>query len=247
MKPVEIQPVLNEAALIVKEKRMLVIADLHIGIESELREKGLQAPSQTVMMTKRIQSLCIQQKSKDVIILGDIKHNIPSSSFEERKDVKRFLDEITSLGTIHIIPGNHDGNIRKLLPSDVKLHSSGGLMIDDIGFVHGHRLPHEEIMQCDHVIVAHTHPTIMLMDRLGYKTYESCWVRGKCKKNNLLKQYPAAKNPEIIIVPAFHPLCGGIAINHDPILGPFGKIVDVHQAMIYLLDGSFLGKVKDIK
>ena len=43
----ELQPIIDEPALLLKEKKLLVIADLHIGIETELRENGLQVPSQT--------------------------------------------------------------------------------------------------------------------------------------------------------------------------------------------------------
>ncbi len=42
MKPTDIQPIPNEPALFIKEKKILIVADLHIGIERELREKGLQ-------------------------------------------------------------------------------------------------------------------------------------------------------------------------------------------------------------
>jgi metallophosphoesterase superfamily enzyme len=48
-------------------------------------------------------------------------------------------------------------------------------------------------------------------------------------------------------MPAFNPLCGGIAVNKEPIIGPFEKILNVKNANVYLLDGSSLGKVKDIK
>ncbi len=34
-----LQPLIDEPALLLKEKKLLVIADLHIGIENELREK----------------------------------------------------------------------------------------------------------------------------------------------------------------------------------------------------------------
>ena len=47
MQLLEIQPIINEPALFIGDKKILVIADLHIGIESELMELGLHAPSQT--------------------------------------------------------------------------------------------------------------------------------------------------------------------------------------------------------
>jgi hypothetical protein len=247
MQSLDIQPILNESAIFIKDKKLLVIADLHIGIETELRELGLRAPSQTGSMTKRLISLFKKYNPNEIILLGDIKHNIPSSTIQERNDVKRFLEKIRSYGSIHILPGNHDGNINKLLTSDIILHPSRGFVNENIGFVHGHCWPSDEIMKCDHIVIGHTHPIIMLTDRLGYKTFEPCWLKGKFIKNNLKERYPSSGDPNIIVMPAFNPLCGGIAVNKEPFIGPFGKIVDIKNAEVYLLDGSSLGKVKDIK
>ncbi len=246
MQSSDLQPILNESALFIKDKKILVIVDLHIGIESELRERGLQAPSQTPAMTKRLISLFEKYTPNEIIMLGDIKHNIPSSTIQERADVKHFLENIQSYGTIHILPGNHDGNISKLLTSNIHLHPSSGFIFENIGFVHGHRWPDEEIMQCEQIIIGHTHPTIMLTDRLGYKTFEPCWLRGKFIDSKLKERYPNSSDPNIIVMPAFNLLCGGIAVNKEPIIGPFGKIIDIKNADVYLLDGSSLGKVKDI-
>ena len=245
MNHLDIQPIPNEPALFIKDKKIIVIADLHIGIERELREKGLQVPSQTKSMTKRLILLFKKYNPAEIVLLGDIKHNIPTSTIQERKDVKNFIEKIKEYGPIHILPGNHDGNIIKLLPSDILLHSSDGYVIENIGFIHGHRWPKEEIMQCEYIILAHTHPTIMLTDRLGYKTYESCWLRGSCKTSTEDK-YPKIEDPALFVLPAFNPLCGGIAVNKDKIIGPFSKILDVDNSNVYLIDGSSLGKVKDI-
>jgi len=177
MKFTDIQPIPNEPALFFKEKRILIVADLHIGIERELREKGLQVSSQTKSMTKRLVSLIKKYHPQKIILLGDIKHNIPTSTIQERTDVKRFIETIQSYGAIHILPGNHDGNIKRLLPSDIFLHPSDGFVFENIGFIHGHRWPKEEMMHCKYVILGHTHPTIMLTDRLGYKTTKKMMIQ----------------------------------------------------------------------
>jgi len=243
----EIQPIINEPALLINEKKILVIADLHIGIESELRAQGLNTESQTDAMGKHFVSLCKKYKPEEIVLLGDIKHNIPSSTIQERKDVRDLLYFIQSYGTIHIVPGNHDGNIQNISPKDAIIHSSDGFVLENIGFVHGHRWPSQEIMQCDQIITAHTHPTIMLTDRLGYKTFEPCWLKSKTIKEKLIEKYPDSKDPQILIIPAFNPICGGISANKEGIMGPLGKIMDVENAEVYLLDGSSLGRVKDIK
>ena len=63
----------------------------------------------------------------------------------------------------------------------------------------------------------------------------------------LLEKYPTSQTLQILVMPAFNPLCGGIAVNRDSLLGPFKSLIDVDGAEVYLLDGSSLGKVKDLK
>jgi len=241
-----IQPIPNEPALFIEGKKILVIADLHIGIESELKEKGVNAESQIRKMTEHLIRLCKKYKPNEIILLGDIKHNIPASTNLERRDVKIFLKEIQNLGVVHIIPGNHDGNIKWLSPDDTIIHRSDGFILDNVGFVHGHRWPNEEVMMCDQIIIGHTHPTIMLTDRLEYRAFEPCWLKGNFLKDKLFEKYPESKNPEILVEPAFNPLCGGIAANKDGINGPIGKIMDLENSQVYLLDGTSLGRIKDI-
>jgi hypothetical protein len=242
-----LQPLIDEPALLLKEKKLLIIADLHIGIESELRENGLQVPSQTKIMEQRLISIVTTHRIKDIILLGDIKHTIPSSTNQERTDVKNFLNTIQSYSLLHVLPGNHDGNINRLLNQDIQLYPSDGFVFEGIGFTHGHRRPSLEVMQCDQVIIGHTHPTVMLTDRLGYRTFEQCWLRGAPFSKILHEKYPTSPTSQILLLPAFNPLCGGIAVNRDPLLGPFGSLIDVDNADLYLLDGSLLGKVKDLR
>ena len=241
----DLQPITNQPALFIKKKQILVVADLHIGIERELRENGLNISSQTNLLLKKLIAIIKKYNPKKIILLGDVKHNIPTSTIQERKDVIFFIDNILSYAELHLFLGNHDGNIRKLLPSDVVLHPSDGDVIDDIGFIHGHRWPREEVMNCSHVIVAHTHPTVELTDRLGFKSYMSCWIRGDvfC---NLSDRYPNMVSPKIVVMPAFNPYCGGIAVNVEQVIGPFNKILNVVDSEVFLLDGSYLGKLKNV-
>ncbi|MFH1100868.1 MAG: metallophosphoesterase [Methanobacteriota archaeon] len=241
-----LQPIPNEPALFLNTQRILVVTDLHIGIEHELRIQGLHIPSQTQALTHYLVSLIEKIKPLEVILLGDIKHNIPTSTREERHDVYRFLETLISYSTVHIVPGNHDGNIHKWVPEPVQIHPSDGFICGGTGFVHGHRWPREELMTCTQLLIGHTHPTIQLTDRLGYKTYEPCWLRGEFQQKKLEKRYPRTPYPELIIMPAFHPLCGGVAANTEHLLGPLAGSLDIQKTHVYLIDGSHLGKVGDI-
>lgn len=247
MKKNNIQPIHNKKALFIKDKKILIITDLHIGIEEELKEHGIHSGSQTEKILSDITKICKKYKPKDIFLLGDIKHNIPTSTIQERKDVKRFLEKIIKFGQIHIVPGNHDGNIDKIVPKNINIHPSDGITLNDIGLIHGHRWPKKEVIESKIIIMGHTHPTIMLKDRMNYKNYETCWVKTKLLKSKIKERFSIENSPELLIIPAFNPLCGGIAINKDGIVGPFAKIIDIKNSQIYLLDGTLLGKVKNIK
>ena len=241
------QPIPNEPVLFIKKKKILVFADLHIGIEGQLREQGVLTKSLASQMINKIFSICEKYKPNDIILLGDIKHNIPMATIQERKDVRNFLRLIEEYGKIHIIPGNHDGNISRLSSEKILIHSSTGLVLDNIGFVHGHCWPKQDVLQCKLLIMAHTHPTVMFLDRMDFRTFEPCWIKGQFISEKIKERYPDSKNESLLIMPAFNPLCGGSAVNHDGIVGPLGRIIDIDNSQLYLIDGSSLGKVKDIK
>ena len=87
----------------------------------------------------------------------------------------------------------------------------------------------------------------MLTDRLGHKTFEPCWIKGSFVNIKLKERYPESSDPLFLILPNFSHLCGGVAANKDGITGPLGKVIDIQNSQIYLIDGTSLGKVKDIK
>ncbi len=243
----QIQPIVNEPVLFLKNKKILVIADLHIGIDSELINYGIFQTDHTQKMIKHFLSICEKHKPNNIILLGDIKHNIPNTSYRERKDIEKFFEQIKNIASIHIVPGNHDGFIEKIAHPDIKIYSSKGFIIENVGFIHGHRWPSDDIMNCKQIIMAHTHPCILFKDRLNHRTYEPCWIKSKCIKEKLKEKYADSKNPSLLIIPAFNKLCGGIPINEDKVIGPLGKIIDLKIADIFLLDGTNVGRLEKFK
>jgi len=244
----DLQPIQHTAALWIKQKKILVLGDLHIGIENELIEHGVHIESQTDVMKEQLYTLCEQYQPASIVILGDVKHTIPSTPFHEKKELYEFIHGLQTYGNVHIIPGNHDGAIRHYLPAAINLHPSHGIRIDNIGFFHGHRWPHPSLLTAEYLIFGHSHPSIMLSDRLGYQSYEPCWIKSSLLPETTRERYPTYnKDISILILPAFNALCGGIAINKDGMVGPMKSIVDIENARVYLLDGTDLGLVKHIQ
>ena len=105
----QIEPIPNEPALLLKDEDknedILVASDFHIGIEYELLEKGINLPSQTKKMLSHLQNLIAQYNIDHLIILGDVKHNIPSASRQEYFEVPEFFDALSEKVDFRIIKG----------------------------------------------------------------------------------------------------------------------------------------------
>ncbi|HPC89128.1 MAG TPA: metallophosphoesterase, partial [Methanothrix sp.] len=76
------------------EQRVLVAADLHIGIEHELWLEGVSVPSQTGKMLERLLGCLDEIRPDRLLLLGDVKHNVPRTSWQERREVPDFLSRI---------------------------------------------------------------------------------------------------------------------------------------------------------
>ena len=63
------------------------------------------------------------------------------------------------------------------------------------------------------------------------------------------EHYGFARDSEIIIAPAFNILCGGLPLNEpvEEMRGPLLAMADWEGARLYLLDGTDLGTLAEIK
>ncbi len=237
-----VQPVHGTPAL--KADNSLVIGDLHIGVESHLRSKGFHLTSHTSDMYETI----IKSADDDInrlIVIGDVKDSVPGTSKQEYAEIPDFFEKLLErFDMIDVVRGNHDTNIDEFLPSQVHIRPASGLKINNIGFIHGHVWPSEEIMDCEILVMAHNHPTVMFRDGVGRCTTEPCWMRGTftCGSNQKYRALPRM----FIVVPAFNRMLGGSPVNviGENMLGPVmnSELVDLDSAHLYLLDGLDLGK-----
>ena len=228
-------PVHGRRALSISDT--LVVADLHIGVEYELEKKGIRVPAQWKAMAEEIIEMGKEVGAKTLVMNGDVKHGIPSEKWEFR-DVRLFLKEIRPhFREIHIVKGNHDGGIEGHLYPWVHMHDSSGMIVDDFGILHGHAWPSEEVSKVRTLVIAHTHPSILFTDSLGNSHKEPCWIKGRYG------------DKELIVMPAMSRFYGGSPVNEGKLLGPIlnSDEFDVDGAEIYLLDGTYVGKLGKIK
>jgi putative SbcD/Mre11-related phosphoesterase len=260
---ITLKPLIDEPALVVEnEHKALVIADLHLGIEAEFRERGINIGSQTEKLLDRAIT-CVKAAEPDVIILlGDVKHTVPQILFTDRREVPFFLAELAAYAPIYVVKGNHDGDINRLLPEapelkhEIYIQGTQGFLFDHVGYTHGHAWPSEELFSAPYIVIGHNHPRIRLVSSSSpYRSMKPVWIRAHCDYEALKERYPEITvserdAPRVIIMPAFNELCGGVAFNaaQKELLGPIAsKLLHLESMEVYLLDGTYIGKVGDLE
>lgn len=277
MKPVRPFPAL---LLRKNSKRVLVVADLHIGWEVTLTQRGVHVPSQAPKILDKMLRLIKKCKPTEIIFLGDVKHTVAGVEIEEWRDIPDFFEAIQKkVPDIQVIPGNHDGNLEPLLPETVKILPYTGIALGDVGLFHGHAWPAPELLGCRNLVTAHVHPMVAFRDPMGFRITRQVWVKAQCNGLELAK--PLMKrlgvkidrapddllrdrfnvkptSSQLFIMPSFNDFLGGQAINKKSLgkgrksrtfIGPVLRSgsVNLENAGIYLLDGTFLGTISQLR
>ncbi len=220
----------DERAIYLQDISAVIIADLHIGYEEELREKGIILPSQFKDMRERVDRIMNETGAGKLIILGDIKHNI----LRTPKYIREFFKDMPY--EIIATKGNHDGGIEDIV--DFEVYPSSGFRIGKYGFLHGHSWPSNDVMNADFLFMGHMHPEIELFDSMKKSVKMPCILKGKLNDRGVEKY---GKNLSILVLPAFNKLVGA-AIGKP--LGPLFTNTLVEDMDVYLLNGTYLGKYR---
>lgn len=265
------------ALLLEEDERVLLVADLHIGFEYELAKMGISIPYQSDRLLEELLTIVHECRPHRLIILGDLKHGIPIASFQEKREIPRFLEALKEeVEVVEVVRGNHDGGLQSLVPEGVKIHSSRGVLMGEklkVGIFHGHAWPSPKLMGADLLVMGHNHPIVLLRTPLGIRLSRRVWAKGTCDGERLASAYIERegveigedavgrfeevhslriRDPQMILMPAFNDLLGGLPINSEApktLLGPLLRTgaVDTSGFEVYLLDGTILGEVKFLR
>jgi len=258
------------------EEAVMVVADVHLGFELELMESGINIPSQTGRLAESLTRLVEEHGPDRLIILGDLKHNVPTVSLQERMDVPEFLERLSRMLPVEVVVGNHDGMLDMLAPPSVSIRPSRGVVLSDgdgrVGLFHGHSWPGPELLSSDVLVMAHIHPTVAFKTRFGFSLFERVWLRCVCDGRRLARAYleyrgvkPGSDprktlserfgvdvgNPRLVVMPAFNSSLGGAPVNRrvDRQLSPMLRsgALRLERCEAYLLDGTYLGDVRHLR
>jgi hypothetical protein len=245
----------DHPALLIKEKKLLVISDLHIGLEYDLLMSGIKIHKQIEKFKVTIDNLVNLTKASTLVILGDIKYKVPGTTIQELKDIPKFFDYLkNTFKKVILTKGNHDDFLETITPKEVKIHGSRGFKLGKYGFFHGHAWPSKNLMQCDCLFIGHLQPAVEFKDDLGYRSIQQVWLKGKLNQDLIKRKYGIKKTGKLnlIVVPSFNKLSGSLIVNkklEEELLGPLltNKILNMDDCKAYLLDGTYLGSVKQLK
>lgn len=257
--PLPARPVAGERALLFAPRggpRVLVVGDLHIGIETDYAIGGVRIPSATPSMVDRLRRLAAATRARQLVIAGDLKHSVGAPTPQEVVEVPQALDEVArAFEEVVVVPGNHDGLVGELVPrqpgSRVRLAPVGGhLCRGGLLVVHGHAWPDPGLARRARALAtAHTHAAVALQDLMGKVQKEPCWARARVNPEAWRDRFGVEGRPEVILMPPFNDLCTGVPLNVAGGLGPLlrGGFVDLGAAEVYLLDGIHLGSLRSLE
>lgn len=172
----------DEPALILQTdaEKILIASDLHIGYEKGLAGKGVRIPSLTPRLFRKIEKIVSEHNPDRIILSGDIKHGTVKLLPHEWRDVPEFFERLLTLrDKIEVVPGNHDGGLKQLLPRRVTLHTTRGMTVQNgrkVLVTHGHTWPAPTALDSDLVIMGHNHFTVEFREESGLRATEPVWV-----------------------------------------------------------------------
>lgn len=246
MNAVKVRPLHPHAALLLqdaKDNRFVAVSDLHIGFESELGEKGVSiGKSSADQMVSELSYLVKQESADGIVLLGDIKHKVGTITRQEWDDIPSFLKSLAAVSQVYLVPGNHDGNIRHLVPQDVNLVSSKGMVIEDTLLVHGHSMPSEVRAQVNRIVMGHIHPVFLKTGSL--LNGERVWIHIRARKEALFAEEGLI---DIVVVPSLNPYlyASGAKSYHRSISPIMIRIMEnargIESCIVATLDGAIVG------
>ncbi len=226
-------------------KGAIIVGDTHFGMEEKLRRRGIFDEQFSLRQFGRLRELVVEHKAKRVIFLGDVKEDI--TTLDSRTE--EILAKLSLLCEVVVVKGNHDGGIERC--GNARIIGPEGFVYEGLGLLHGHSWPEAKLMGQSHLVMGHQHPMIALTDAFGRKHTEPAWIVAECNASEAKSRYPGL-NPRIklVLMPAFNPLVGSaINIDENERLGPLlnNNLFKLNHAIVFRLDGTFLGKLESLR
>jgi uncharacterized protein len=238
-------------AVLINERadRFLVVSDLHIGFEEKFRGAGVSLESQIRGMVKELSDLIERYSVTDLLIAGDIKSGVDRILPSEWEQVPKFFDALLPLCRVSVVPGNHDGGLKHILPEKVELLDANGILVNGNLVMHGHTRPLQKFADCKRLFIGHVHP--IYQKKGSPLSGQPVWVFFKMSRTEIFGLESDVKqlNGEIpvTIIPSFNLelIVAGYAADaakQERKIAPLlRQLKNPKEAIVTTLDGDLIG------
>lgn len=173
-------------------KDVIILADLHLGLEASLRDEGYSVPRiQKDRILERLSTIMDKYQPITVVVNGDLKHSFGKNSGEEFYDLLDIVDFINEQSELVIVRGNHDNFLKSITEKRGIVFYEDYMILDDITITHGHK----RVEDHDILIIGHEHPSLKIRDEMGSLVKIPCFLYND--------------NEKVIVLSAFSPFSEG--------------------------------------
>jgi metallophosphoesterase superfamily enzyme len=225
-------------ALLIRKEKVLVVGDLHIGLDLRYRREGIIFQDATRRMSDRLLALCRDTGARGLVIIGDVKESVAYPGFGEFLELKAFFGALAAAGIrMNIAKGNHDGEMDRVIRNlGLEVGLEKEIFVDGVALMHGNAWPSEGAMRKRYVVCGHMH---FAVDSEGKA--EKAWLVARPGKGigDRYKKYN--KSIRLIVVPPFNDMILGSAAgrNAGEKVTLFRQgVFDWKDARAYGLDGT---------
>ncbi|MFB6145602.1 MAG: metallophosphoesterase [Candidatus Nanohaloarchaea archaeon] len=193
-------------ALYHEESDLLVLSDIHLGLEATMTRDGNYVPKhQLADIIDDIEKAKEETGAERILVNGDLKNEF-KTRFSETAEIEDFLEFLNiEFRESIIVKGNHDTFVEETVNRfELDLyehHIENGIL-----YTHGDKsLDDIEVTGYETVVIGHEHPALALSDDIGVTEKLDCFLYGK-NKDGL----------KIIVLPAFSTISRGTNVNNTP-------------------------------
>jgi hypothetical protein len=192
-------------------------ADVHIGIEDSIQAEGFSMPlNEEIELLERIRDVINRFQPKIFVLNGDVLHEFGHLRKNTKKSFDRIMMELmASAGEVVILTGSHDKMMDAAL-EDAGVAPAGYYFKDGVLFAHGDAVPKRASDDdVKLIVIGHDHPMLDIELKK-----EPCFLYGEA----------AWHGKDVLVLPAFNPLCSGTTINGmeaRDFLSPFLRESDI--------------------
>jgi putative SbcD/Mre11-related phosphoesterase len=192
-------------------------ADIHVGIEDSIQAEGFSMPlKEESELLRRFRDVIKKSRPKVLVLNGDVLHEFGRLRRNTRRTFDRILLELqASVDEVVVLTGSHDRMMETALEG-VDISPADHYFMGGVLFAHGDVVP-KKARDADVrlIVIGHEHPMLDIELKK-----EPCFLYGE----------KAWCGKDVLVLPAFNPLCAGTTINwmgSSDFMSPFVREGDI--------------------